>query len=60
MFIANKYIVTSGIGLILLLVVMIYILLDDTPYHFDWKGYEPYTKIDTIYFGYFEVDKNEK
>lgn len=31
MFIANKYVVTCGIGLILLLVVMIYILLDDTP-----------------------------
>lgn len=29
-------------------------------YHFDWKGYKPYTKIDTTYFGYFEVDKNEK
>ena len=29
-------------------------------YHFDWKGYEPYTKIDKTCFGYFEVDKNER
>jgi spore germination cell wall hydrolase CwlJ-like protein len=29
-------------------------------YHFNWNGYEPYTKIDKTCFGYFEVDKNEK
>ena len=29
-------------------------------YHFNWNGYKPYTKIDTTYFGYFEVDKNER
>ena len=28
-----------------------------TDYHFNWDGYRPYTKIDTTYFGYFEVDK---
>ena len=31
MFIANKYITTGGIGLILLLIMLIYALLDDTP-----------------------------
>ncbi len=37
-----------------------YVMYFRADYHFDWKGYKPYTKIYTTCFGYFEVDKNER
>lgn len=37
-----------------------YVMFFRADYHFNWDGYKPYTKIDTTYFGYFEVDKNER
>lgn len=34
-----------------------YCLYFRTDHHFDWKGYKPYTQIDTTCFGYFITDK---
>ena len=33
-----------------------YVMYFRSDYHFDWRGYKPYTQIDSTCFGYFEGD----